>query len=334
MMRRISLIVLLTAGLVVALVAWRQYQSFLKIPLQLPQAGLLYTVTPGVSLRVLARDLEQRGVLANALYLRLLARIQGQASQIKAGEYLIAQGTNPRQLLVLLTSGKVHQYALTLLEGWTFQQVLQAIRHHEAITQTLQGLSMEQIMERLGHPGQHPEGWFFPDTYHFPRGTTDLAFLARAYAAMQHRLSKAWEQRAPDLPLKTPYEALTLASIVERETGLASERPEIAGVFVRRLRKGMKLQTDPTVIYGMGDAFSGNLRRQDLETDTPYNTYIHAGLTPTPICMPGADAIHAALHPAPGNNLYFVAKGDGSHHFSPSLEEHNRAVRRFQLGQR
>ena len=217
------------------------------------------------------------------------------------------------------------------MEGWNFKQVLAAVSGHEALKHTLKGLTDGEIMARLGHPGEHPEGRFYPDTYKFPRGTTDAAFLERAYQSMSRLLAEEWGKRDPDLPLKTPYEALILASIVEKETGVADERSEIAGVFVRRLRKGMKLQTDPTVIYGMGDNFKGNIRRRDLKQDTPYNTYVHTGLPPTPISMPGSAAIRAVLHPAPGKSLYFVARGDGSHYFSKSLAEHNRAVRKFQL---
>jgi UPF0755 protein len=211
---------------------------------------------------------------------------------------------------------------------------MEAVRAHPAIDQSLEGLSAEQIMQRLGHAGKHPEGRFFPDTYHFPRGTSDQALLRRAYQAMEQLLATEWPGRAADLPLQSPYEALILASIVERETALASERPEIAGVFVRRLQRGIRLQTDPTVIYGMGEAFAGNITRRDLEQDTPYNTYVHSGLTPTPICMPGRDAVHAVLHPAEGDSLYFVARGDGSHAFSATLTAHNRAVRTYQLKER
>ncbi len=311
--------------------AMMEYRRFIDTPLSLPQEGGLVTVAQGSSLATLSRQLAEQGYLDDPLYLRLLARWDGTASRIQAGEYRIPAGTRPRELLALLVAGRVTSYSLTLVEGWTFKQVMAAIRANDALKQTLQGLTPEQIMERLGHPGEHPEGRFLPDTYQFPRGTTDLAFLARAYRAMERLLAREWEGRAPDLPLKSPYEALILASIVEKETGLAEERPAIAGVFVRRLRKGMKLQTDPTVIYGMGDAYQGNIRRSDLRRDTPYNTYVHRGLPPTPICMPGADAIRAVLHPAEGKALYFVAKGDGSHVFSNTLREHNRAVRKYQL---
>jgi UPF0755 protein len=263
-----------------------------------------------------------------------LGRWTGQAGKIQAGEYRILPGTSPRELLEQLVEGRVIDYSITLVEGRTFSQMMAAVRGHPALDQTLAGLASEQIMERLGHPGEHPEGRFFPDTYHFPRGTSDQNLLKRAYDQMVLLLDQEWPQRAPNLPLETAYQALVLASIVERETALPSERPEIAGVLIRRLQRGMRLQTDPTVIYGMGDAFAGNLTRRDLKRDTPYNTYVHAGLTPTPICMPGGDSVRAALHPAPGDSLYFVARGDGSHEFSATLAAHNRAVRTYQLKRR
>jgi len=210
-------------------------------------------------------------------------------------------------------------------------QLLAALRQQDVIVQTLNGLDDDQIMSRLGYAGQQPEGLFMPDTYHFPRGTTDVAFLQRAYQALAARLAEEWERRDPALPYQTSYQALIMASIVEKETAIPEERPEIAGVFVRRLARGMRLQTDPTVIYGLGSRFDGNLRRRDLITDSPYNTYMHAGLPPTPIALPGLASIRAALHPAPGDAIYFVSRGDGSHEFSASLEAHNKAVRRYQI---
>lgn len=308
-----------------------EYRRFTDTPLQLPPEGAIVTVAPGTTLAGLSRELADRGYLGQPLYLRLLARWDGVASQIKAGEYRVPAGIRPRELLALLVAGRVTRYNLTLVEGWNFTQMMGAVDASEALSHTLRGLTPEQIMQRLGHAGEHPEGRFLPDTYQFPRGTTDLAFLRRAYDAMDALLTREWEGREAGLPLETPYQALILASIVEKETGRAAERPEIAGVFIRRLRKGMKLQTDPTVIYGMGDAYQGNIRRKDLKRDTPYNTYVHTGLPPTPICMPGADAIRAVLHPNGGNALYFVARGDGSHQFSDTLKQHNRAVRKYQL---
>ncbi len=233
-------------------------------------------------------------------------------------------------MLDRIVAGRVIQYPLTIVEGWTFRQLRQALAAHPQLTQTLAGLSDAEIMARLGRPGAHPEGWFLPDTYHFPKGFTDEAFLRRALTAMEQRLTQVWERRAPDTPLNDPYQALVLASIIEKETGVAAERAEIAGVFARRLRLGMRLQTDPTVIYGLGEAFDGNLRRRDLEADTPYNTYTRPGLPPTPIALPGLAALEAAAQPAAGDALYFVADGQGGHVFSRTLEEHHRAVRRYQ----
>ncbi len=312
-----------------------ELQQFADTPMNLPDAGTDYTLNPGTTLRSLATDLKHKGYIDNSIYLRILARWTGQGKQIKAGEYHIQPGTTPTQLLDQLVAGQVTTYNITLVEGLNFRQMLSLINAHKALSHTLEGLSDEQIMSRLGRRGMHPEGRFLADTYNFPKGTTDLALLKRAYRAMEELLKREWENRDPSVPFKDPYQALILASIVEKETALAEERPEIAGVFVRRLNKNMRLQTDPTVIYGMGDEYSGNIRRKDLQTDTPYNTYTRGGLTPTPICMPGKDAIRAVMHPAQGKYLYFVAKnrGDGSHHFSESLEEHNRAVQKYQLKQ-
>jgi UPF0755 protein len=256
------------------------------------------------------------------------------ACRIQSGEYELRSGLTPSRLLELLTSGKVIQHAVTLVEGRTFRQGLAALAADPVLADDLSGRTDEEIMARIGRPGEHPEGRLFPDTYYFPRGTTASDLVRRAYARMETVLQQEWEGRAPGLPMQTPYEALILASIVEKETGLSSERAQVAGVFVRRLSQGMKLQTDPTVIYGLGDTFNGNIRRFDLTGDTPYNTYVRAGLPPTPIAMPGQEAIRAVLHPAAGDSLYFVAKGDGSHAFSATLEEHNRAVRQYQLGGR
>jgi UPF0755 protein len=315
--------------------AWlmMDFNNFIDTPLGIPVDGEVYELRPGSTVSMLANDLHEMGYLDKPLYLRLLARWDGSAKKIKAGEYQFSPGMNPRDLLNLLTSGKVISYSLTLVEGWDFKQVLQAVGQHSALTQTLKDLSPAEIMKELGYPDEHPEGRFLPDTYRFPRGTTDKAFLRRAHGAMRKILEREWPERQEGLPLKTAYEALILASIVEKETGLASERPAIAGVFIRRLKKGMKLQTDPTVIYAMGDEYKGNIRRSDLKRDSPYNTYVHKGLTPTPISMPGADAIRSVLHPEDGKALYFVARGDGSHQFSATLKEHNQAVRKYQLKQ-
>jgi len=311
---------------------WSAYRTFLQTPLELPREGLVLNVEPGTNLKRLTRELADQGVLSHADYLYWHARWKKLAHRIRAGEYLVPAGTTPPALLELLIRGKTVSYTLTLLEGWNFKQVLAAVRNNKVLKHETQGLDAEQIMERIGRPGIHPEGRFFPETYAFPRGTTDVDFLKRAFAKMEQELDAAWEGRNQDtIMVKSKGEALILASIIEKETGVPEERPQIAGVFNRRLRIGMKLQTDPTVIYGMGDQYKGNIRRSDLRTDTPYNTYVHRGLTPTPICMPGRAALDAALNPQDGKSLYFVSRGDGTHVFSATLEQHNAAVRKYQL---
>lgn len=317
------------AGLFIA-----EQRRALDEPLTVPGEGIEYVVPAGASLAKVARELADSGVLANPRALEIYARWHGRAGAIKAGEYRIEAGTTAIALLDKLTAGRVVQHALTVVEGWTFEQLMAAIDADDRLEHTLTGLSADEIMTRLGLAGVHPEGRFFPDTYHFTRGTRDVDFLRRAYGAMSSFLERAWADREKGLPLESPEEALILASIVEKETGVAAERSRIAGVFVHRLRKGMRLATDPTVIYGMGDAFDGNLRRRDLRTDTPYNTYIRKGLPPTPIAIPSAAAIQAALHPQVDGTLYFVAKGDGSHHFSATYEEHQQAVNRYQKRRR
>jgi UPF0755 protein len=310
-----------------------EIEGFLGSTLQVGTPEMVYTVPKGSAFASIARDLETRGIIENARYLSWYGRYTDQASRIRAGEYRLTPDMSPDDLLALLVSGRSIAYNLTLLEGWNIRQVRAAVAGHEALTQTLEAVDDATLMARLGRPGKHPEGRFFPDTYQFTRGTTDLEFLHRAMETMDRELAAAWDQRADDIPLNDPYEALILASIIEKETGQVSERPEIAGVFTRRLRKGMKLQTDPTVIYGMGERFDGNLRRRDLREDTPYNTYVHRGLPPTPISMPGRGALQAAVNPAPGSTLYFVSRGDGSHVFSETLKQHNAAVRKYQLKQ-
>ena len=328
-MNRLIGLLVIVASLLVGW-AWMAYKAFLTTPLTLTESTI-YVVEQGASLTSIARDLEQAGLIANAQHLRWYGRYTGQASRIRAGEYRLTSDLVPDTLLALLVSGRSIDYNLTLLEGWNIRQVRAAVAGHDALTHTLEGVDDAELMTRLGREGEHPEGRFFPDTYQFPRGTSDLDFLRRALNTMDRELEKAWAERAEGLPLTTPYEALILASIVEKETGQPDERDTIAGVFTRRLQKGMKLQTDPTVIYGMGERFDGNIRRKDLREDTPYNTYVHFGLPPTPIAMPGRDALHAAVNPAPGKALYFVSKGDGSHAFSATLKEHNAAVAKYQL---
>jgi UPF0755 protein len=334
-MRRSFGIVLLLLGFVVGIAGLEikfQYDRFNHIPLDIDPEGLHLVIPKGGTMRSVAAELQRRGVLAYPSYLVLLARWQGVAQAIKAGEYYIPPGTTPPVLLRQIVAGKVMESSLTLVEGWTFSQVMAAVGNSPYLQPTLTGLKASEIMERLGHPEQHPEGRFFPDTYHFPVGTTDLTFLQRAYRLMEKHMAQEWDNRAPELPYQTSYEALILASIIERESALPQERPLIAGVFVRRLQKGMRLQTDPTVIYGLGKDFNGALRRLDLQRDTPYNTYTRSGFPPSPICMPSLESLRAALHPAEGRALYFVARGDGSHHFSATLEEHQAAVQAYQRG--
>jgi UPF0755 protein len=311
---------------------WMGYRQFMATPLSVPPEGLVLQVHKGENLNHLAQRLADRGLLAHPRMFYWHARWHGQARHIRAGEFLVPAGSRPADLLEILLHGKTIQYRLTLIEGWTFHQVLEAVQRDPVLKHTLDSDDPQAVMQRLGHPGVHPEGAFFPDTYAFPRGTTDVAFLQRAYRRMQQELKAAWAKRADDIAVKTPYEALILASIVEKETGVPEERRQIAGVFTRRLKRGMLLQTDPTVIYGMGERYRGNIRAADLREDTPYNTYVHPGLPPTPICMPGRDSIDAVLHPATGKTLYFVANGKGRHVFSATLRQHNAAVRRYQLG--
>lgn len=311
---------------------WQTYQQFLHTPLALPEQGQVLLVEPGSNLRQVANGLHEANVLEEPQLLYLHARWYEQADKIRAGEYWLPEGITPPQLIELLVSGKSIAYSLTLLEGWTFKQVLATVAANKVLQHELTGKSAEQVMQSIGYPGVHPEGRFFPETYHFTRGTTDVQFLQRAYRTMEQQLAEAWEGRNVETSrVESPYEALILASIIEKETGVAEERREISGVFSRRLKKGMKLQTDPTVIYGMGDRYQGNIRRSDLREDTPYNTYVHKGLPPTPICMPGRAALDAAVDPLEGSSLYFVATGDGRHVFSATLKAHNAAVQRYQL---
>ncbi|MDH5546001.1 MAG: endolytic transglycosylase MltG [Gammaproteobacteria bacterium] len=313
---------------------WYSVNSYSSDALELSESTVMFVIPAGSGLISVANDLKKQGIIESARKLRWLARIQGKSREVKAGEYQLEVGMTIGGMLDMFVAGKVKQYALTLVEGWTFKQMMSEISAHPKIRQTLSGLSPEQIMSQVGFTGEHPEGRFLPDTYHFPVGTMDVDFLKRAHKAMEEVLSQAWEQRQLGLPYQSAYDALTMASIVEKETSVETERAAIAGVFVRRLQKRMRLQTDPTVIYGMGDSYEGNIRRSDLKRDTPYNTYTRSGLPPTPIAMPGRDAIVAALNPEEGDALYFVAKGDGSHFFSSTIEEHNKAVVRYQIRNR
>ena len=286
-------------------------------------------VEPGTRATQIAEDVVSSGAQSSVPLLQLWFRLSGQARLIKAGSYEITPGTTPRSLLSMLVRGDQTLKSVTLVEGWTFTQVRAALQKAELLAPDSVGLGLEMIMEKLGKPGIHPEGRFFPDTYTYAKGSSDLSVLKRATKAMDKRLDAAWALRAADTPLKSALDALTLASSVEKETGKPSDRAQIAGVFTNRLRIKMRLQTDPTVIYGLGDQFDGNLRKRDLLADTPYNTYTRSGLPPTPIAMPGKAALLAAVQPQPTRALYFVAKGDGSSQFSASLEEHNAAVNKY-----
>lgn len=309
------------------------FQHFLQTPLRQIDAPRSYVVSPGSGLIAVSRDLEARGHLEHPLYLVWYARWRGGADSIVAGEYLLQPGMRPGELLDQLTRGDVLRHTLTVPEGWTFRQLLAAVRRHEKIVDTLPpDLDDEGIMVAIGRPGVHPEGRFFPDTYQFIAGTSDVALLRRAYDVMETQLQRVWAERALGLPLATPEEALILASIIEKETGAAEERGRIAGVFIRRLRLNMRLQTDPTVIYGLGEEYSGRLRTRDLRRDTPYNTYTRRGLPPTPIALPGVESLRAAVNPEDGDEIFFVSRGDGTHYFSSTLELHERAVRKYQLG--
>ncbi len=327
-MRRFFAMVVFLAALIAGAAAFWVNQR-----LSLTAETVDLTVEPGMSARAVSQAMVDAGVQTSPWLLYAWFRLSGDARQIKAGSYEIERGATPVSLLQKLVRGEQALRAVTLVEGWTFAQVRAALLKAEQLTKATRGLEANSIMKSLGRPGVHPEGRFFPDTYTYAKGSSDLEVLKRALQAMDERLAAVWQQRAPDSPLKTPDEALILASIIEKETGVPSDRPLIAGVFVNRLRIGMRLQTDPTVIYGLGPAFDGNLRRRDLLADTPWNTYTRAGLPPTPIAMPGQSSLLAAVQPGATQALYFVARGDGSSHFSASLDEHNRAVNRYQRGQ-
>ncbi len=314
----------------IAAVAW--LMAFSVSTLEPPRVPYDFTVPKGASLKSVAQQLSNDGLLPEPNTFWILGRLLGKAGVIQAGTYRIEEATTPTELLTKLSGGNVLPVEIAFIEGSTFRQWLEQMKQKALLRNTLQGKSNEEVRALLGIGEPFLEGVFFPDKYQFLAGSSDVELLKRAHAAMAKRLAQAWEGRAPDLPLATPREALILASIVEKETGRAEERPVIASVFVNRLRKGMRLQTDPTVIYGMGMAFDGNIRKKDLGADTPWNTYTRDGLPPTPIAMPGAGSIAAVMHPEKTDYLYFVGKGDGTHQFSRTLEEHNRAVARYQLG--
>jgi len=304
---------------------------FLSRPLPLPRAPYDFTIAGGSTLSGVARRLAAEGVIPHPLPMVALARWRGVDRAIKAGSYEIEPGTTLPQMLARFTQGDVTQASVTIIEGQTFAELKAALRAHPSLDAQVVALPDDELLAKVGVAAPHPEGQFFPDTYFFATGSSDLAVLKRAHRSLQSRLATAWEKRAPGLPLATPYEALILASIVEKETGRASDRPLIASVFINRLRQPMRLQTDPTVIYGLGTRFDGNLRKRDLETDSPYNTYMRDGLPPTPIALPSQASIDAVLNPPATQYLYFVSRGDGTSEFSATLADHNRAVARFQL---
>jgi len=326
---RVAAMLAVAAAAVAGAIGWWIHQ-----PLPLPTSPFAFDVKPGASLRSVAGELAAAGVLPLVFPLVALARYRGADRSIKAGNYEIATGITLPELLDKLTQGDVTQTALTVIEGSTFAELAAALKSNPAIVKTVLGLPEAELARRVGLAGASVEGWFFPDTYFFAAGSPDLALLVRAHRLMRQRLDAAWERRAPDTPLKDPYAALILASIVEKETARAADRPLIASVFVNRLRIGMPLQSDPTVIYGLGAKFDGNLRRRDLDTDTAHNTYTRGGLPPTPIALPGQASLDAVVNPPPTRYLYFVARGDGTSEFSTNLPDHNRAVARFQLGRR
>ncbi|MBK0393393.1 endolytic transglycosylase MltG [Ramlibacter algicola] len=326
-MRRLFLTVVLLAVLAAGAVAWWMHQ-----PLPLAAQTVEVDIEPGTLPRGVAQAVVNAGVRANPDLLYWYFRLSGQARQIKAGSYEIETGVTPRRLLAKLARGEESLRALTLVEGWNIRQVRAALAKEDALRHDTAAMDDAALMAQLGRPGVHPEGRFFPDTYTYSKNSSDIALLRRAMRAMDRRLQAAWEQRTPEAAVRTPEDALILASIVEKETGKGADRPLVSAVFNNRLRQNIPLQTDPTVIYGMGATFNGNLRKVDLQTDTPWNTYTRSGLPPTPIAMPGKASLLAAVQPADSKALYFVARGDGSSHFSETLDEHNRAVNKYQRG--
>lgn len=326
---RILLFLLLVFSAVAALLgtrAWTEWQEFQAAPVN-PDAELVLWVAPGASLSTVVRDLERLGLARASWHWRVLGHQHGAA--IRAGEYLVPAGMNPVQLMDHLARGRVRQHRFTIVEGWTLNRLRRQLADDPRLAHASAGWSNEQLMQHLGCADCFAQGRFLPETYFFERGNSDLDLLRRAHVAMNSLLDEVWAQRQADLPLNTPDELLILASIIERETGQAGERAQVAGVFARRLRLGMRLQTDPTVIYGLGEDFDGRLRRVHLRTDHPWNTYTRHGLPPTPIALPGADSIRAAAQPAAGTSLFFVARGDGTHQFSDTYEQHNAAIDRY-----
>ena len=328
-MRALRLIFLAVVGAAIGIGAWLYW--FATHPVELPQAPFEFTVHSGSSVRTVSRQLAQAGLFREGESFWIVARLLGKGGRIQAGTYRIEQPVTPLELLDKMRRGDVVLLEILFVEGTTLKQWLAQLASEPRIRHTLAGKGDPEVRSAVGVTEASAEGWFFPDTYRFAPNVADTDILKRAHGAMKKRLADAWEARDPQLPLTEPYQALILASIVEKETAVAQERPLVASVFVNRLRRGMRLQTDPTVIYGMGESYDGNIRKKDLTTDTPWNTYTRDGLPPTPIAMPGAGALQAAVAPAKSEYLYFVARGDGTHEFSRTLEEHNRAVAKYQL---
>jgi len=325
---------LLVTGVIVSIAAVAGFSYWAKQPLTTEGKAIEFTIDAGSSVGVAAHQMARAGVPVNPQLFNILARVTGEAGRIKAGSYELKPNTSPRRLLSQLVRGEFAQEAVTIVEGWTFKQMRAALAAHERLRHDTVKLSDEELLKKISSESASkyasPEGLFFPDTYLFAKGSSELAIYKQSHQAMLNHLKAAWESRDPTLPYKNPYEALIMASIIEKETGQKSERNMIAGVFVNRLRTGMMLQTDPAVIYGLGERFGGDIRKKDLQTDTPYNTYTRAGLPPTPISLPGVQSLSAALAPAKTQALYFVSRGDGTSQFSDNLNDHNRAVNQFQ----
>jgi UPF0755 protein len=327
----ILFLIVASSASILAFLGWKDYRRFADAPMDI-RTDQTIDFGRGTAFKDLVRRLRREGLShGSPFYWKLLSREMKVASRLQAGEYLLSPGLTPRGLIEMMAAGKVIQHHFTIVDGWTFRQLRLALAQENGLLQTLPGKGDTTIATELGLGDSEPEGWFLPETYAWVKGDRDQDILERSHAAMKKALEQRWPKRDASVPLKNSYEALILASIIEKETGIGDERAQIAGVFTRRLQIGLRLQTDPTVVYGLGEQYDGNIRRRDLEADTPYNTYTRAGLPPTPIALPGIPAIDAVLHPAGGNALYFVALGDGSgrHEFSATLAEHNRAVARF-----
>jgi len=326
-MRTLSALIILVSVAIILLSIY--INDYASKPLSDSTEEIPLVIKSGMSFADVSDELHALGITKGKIPWDILGRTRGATNSIKAGEYTLAANLTPLQLLDKLIQGDTIQYGFTIIEGWTFKQLWEAVNADDNIVHTVS--SADELLAKLDLEAKHPEGWFYPDTYHFPAGTTDVEFFQRAFQHMVKVLDEEWANKNTDSPFNTPFEALTMASIIEKETSVEEERTKVAAVFVTRLKRGMRLQTDPTVIYGMGDAYDGNIRRKDLKADTPYNTYVHKGLPPTPIALPSRASIAAALNPADTEAVFFVAKGDGTHHFSETYEEHKKAVIKYQL---